>query len=69
MTKLESYQLDGRFVATMFFSDIEGHPDDPPVARALEELALLLHRAQDPRRLPGKPLPRRSRQGRQRGLT
>jgi prephenate dehydratase len=38
MTKLESYQLDGRFVATMFFSDIEGHPDDPPVARALEEL-------------------------------
>jgi prephenate dehydratase len=39
MTKLESYQLDGRFVATMFFSDIEGHPDDPPVKRALEELA------------------------------
>ena len=38
MTKLESYQLDGRFVATMFFSDIEGHPDDPPVKRALEEL-------------------------------
>ena len=38
MTKLESYQLDGRFVATMFFSDIEGHPDDPPVRRALEEL-------------------------------
>jgi prephenate dehydratase len=39
MTKLESYQLDGRFVATMFFSDIEGHPDDAPVARALEELS------------------------------
>lgn len=39
MTKLESYQLDGRFVATMFFSDIEGHPDDPAVRRALEELA------------------------------
>jgi len=38
MTKLESYQLDGRFVATMFYADIEGHPDDPPVARALEEL-------------------------------
>jgi prephenate dehydratase len=38
MTKLESYQLDGRFVATMFFSDIEGHPEDPPVARALDEL-------------------------------
>lgn len=39
MTKLESYQLGGRFVATMFYSDIEGHPEDPPVKRALEELA------------------------------
>jgi prephenate dehydratase len=38
MTKLESYQLNGKFVATMFFADVEGHPDDPPVARALEEL-------------------------------
>jgi prephenate dehydratase len=38
MTKLESYQLDGRFVATMFYADVEGHPDDPPLARALEEL-------------------------------
>jgi prephenate dehydratase len=39
MTKLESYQLDGRFVATMFYADIEGHPDDPGVKRALEELS------------------------------
>jgi prephenate dehydratase len=39
MTKLESYQLDGQFVATMFYADIEGHPDDPPVRRALEELS------------------------------
>jgi prephenate dehydratase len=39
MTKLESYQLGGRFVATMFYADVEGHPDDPPVARALEELS------------------------------
>jgi prephenate dehydratase len=38
MTKLESYQLNGRFVATMFYADVEGHPDDPPVRRALEEL-------------------------------
>jgi prephenate dehydratase len=38
MTKLESYQLDGKFVATMFYADVEGHPSDPPVARALEEL-------------------------------
>jgi prephenate dehydratase len=39
MTKLESYQLDGEFVATMFYADIEGHPHDPPVQRALEELS------------------------------
>jgi prephenate dehydratase len=39
MTKLESYQLGGSFNATQFYSDIEGHPDDPAVKRALEELA------------------------------
>ncbi len=38
MTKLESYQLNGEFTATQFYADIEGHPDDPHVARALEEL-------------------------------
>ncbi|UWQ18932.1 prephenate dehydratase [Jannaschia sp. M317] len=39
MTKLESYMVDGSFSATQFYADIEGHPDDAPVARALEELA------------------------------
>lgn len=39
MTKLESYQRGGRFTATEFYADIEGHPEDPAVARALEELA------------------------------
>jgi len=38
MTKLESYQLDGSFSATMFYADIEGHPQDRPVRLALEEL-------------------------------
>jgi prephenate dehydratase len=38
MTKLESYQRGARFAATEFFADIEGHPDDPGVARALDEL-------------------------------
>jgi len=38
MTKLESYMVDGSFTATQFYSDIQGHPDDPAVARALEEL-------------------------------
>ncbi len=39
MTKLESYMVGGSFTATQFFADIEGHPSDPAVARALEELA------------------------------
>jgi prephenate dehydratase len=39
MTKLESYMIEGNFFATMFYADVEGHPDDPPLARALEELA------------------------------
>jgi prephenate dehydratase len=39
MTKLESYQLDGGFVATQFYADVEGHPDDANVRLALEELA------------------------------
>jgi prephenate dehydratase len=39
MTKLESYMVGGSFTATEFYADIEGHPEDPAVARALEELA------------------------------
>ncbi|AXS39013.1 prephenate dehydratase [Breoghania sp. L-A4] len=39
MTKLESYQLEGQFFASMFYADVEGHPDDRNVGLALEELA------------------------------
>ena len=39
MTKLESYQVNGEFVATMFYADIEGHPADRLVRLALEELS------------------------------
>ena len=39
MTKLESYMVGGSFTATEFYADIEGHPDDENVARAMEELA------------------------------
>ena len=39
MTKLESYMVDGHFTATQFLAEVDGHPDDPPVHRALEELA------------------------------
>ena len=38
MTKLESYQLEGKFFATQFYADVEGHPADRPVQLALEEL-------------------------------
>jgi prephenate dehydratase len=38
MTKLESYMLGGNFFATMFYADVEGHPDDHDVKLALEEL-------------------------------
>jgi len=38
ITKLESYQRGASFAATTFFADIEGSPEDPAVARALEEL-------------------------------
>jgi len=38
MVKLESYMVDGSFTATQFFAEIEGHPEDENVARALEEL-------------------------------
>ncbi|MBA84628.1 prephenate dehydratase [Thalassobius sp. S69A] len=38
MTKLESYMVGGSFTATQFYADIEGHPDDPNVQLALDEL-------------------------------
>jgi prephenate dehydratase len=38
MTKLESYMVDGAFTATQFLAEVDGHPDEPGLARALEEL-------------------------------
>ncbi|MBV9220364.1 MAG: prephenate dehydratase [Methylobacteriaceae bacterium] len=38
MTKLESYMVGGEFAATQFLADADGHPGDPPLRRALEEL-------------------------------
>ncbi len=38
ITKLESYMLEGSFEQAQFYADIEGHPDDPAVERALGEL-------------------------------
>jgi len=39
MTKLESYMVGGTFTgATQFLAEVDGHPDDIGVKRALEEL-------------------------------
>jgi prephenate dehydratase len=39
MTKLESYMIGGRFAATQFLCDVDGHPEQPGLRRAFEELA------------------------------
>ena len=39
MTKLESYMVGGHFTATQFLAEVDGHPADPGVRNALEELA------------------------------
>lgn len=39
MTKLESYMVGGEFAATQFLAEVDGHPDDLGLKRALEELA------------------------------
>jgi len=38
MTKLESYMVGGAFTATQFLCEVEGHPEQPALRRALEEL-------------------------------
>jgi prephenate dehydratase len=38
MTKLESYMVGGQFTATQFLCDVDGHPEQPALARALDEL-------------------------------
>jgi prephenate dehydratase len=39
--------VDGQFTATQFYADIEGRPEDPAVARALEELAYFTTKLQN----------------------
>jgi prephenate dehydratase len=38
MTKLESYMVGGRFTATQFYADVEGHPAERSLKLALDEL-------------------------------
>jgi prephenate dehydratase len=39
MTKLESYMVGGAFTATQFLCDVDGHPQQPALRLALEELS------------------------------
>jgi prephenate dehydratase len=55
MTKLESYMLHGHFTATQFLCDVEGHPEQPPLRRALEELAFFSRECRILGVYPGAP--------------
>jgi prephenate dehydratase len=44
LTRLESYMLNGHFVATQFYADAEGHPDQPAMKHAFEELDFFTER-------------------------
>ena len=56
MTKLESYMVGGEFTATQFLAEVDGHPEDPPVAQRARGAGVLHHRREDPRRLPRRPV-------------
>jgi prephenate dehydratase len=43
MTRLESYMVKGNFTATQFLCDVDGHPEEPHLRRALEELSFFSH--------------------------
>jgi prephenate dehydratase len=43
MTKLESYMVGGQFIATQFLCDVDGHPEQPGLRLALEELQFFSH--------------------------
>src|SRR6266853_973849 len=56
MTKLESYMVGGAFAATQFYADVEAHPEDRPLALALEELAFFSHEVKILGVYPAHPL-------------
>ena len=63
MTKLESYMVGGRFTATEFYADVEGHPDDRPLKLALEELRFFSRAVKILGVYPGHPFRREATQG------
>jgi prephenate dehydratase len=63
MTKLESYMVGGRFTATQFYADVEGHPEDRPLKLALEELRFFSREVHILGVDPGHPFRRLATQG------
>ena len=61
MTKLESYMVGGSFNATQFYADVEGHPDDPGVRLALDELAFFSHEVRLLGTYPADPFRKKGR--------
>jgi len=63
MTKLESYMIGGRFSATQFYADVEAHPDERPLALALEELRFFSREVTILGVYPGHPFRHEATQG------
>jgi prephenate dehydratase len=63
MTKLESYMVGGRFSATQFYADVEGHPDERSLALALEELRFFSREVSILGVYPGHPFRHEATQG------
>ena len=63
MTKLESYMEGGRFTATQFYAEVDGHPEERPLALALEELRFFSREVRILGVYPGHPFRRDASQG------
>ena len=55
MTKLESYMEGGSFNATMFYAEVEGRPEDRPLALAFEELSFFSDHVEELGVFPADP--------------
>ena len=63
MTKLESYMVEGEFSATQFLADVDGHPEEAPLSRALEELGFFSRELRILGVYPAHPFRRRFQEG------
>jgi len=63
ITKLESYMLGGQFTATQFLCDADGHPEQPALRRALEELSFFSREARILGVYPAAPFRREQESG------